>query len=161
MFCLFAQIDAPPMEGVNGWAIGFAVSCIVATASAIWSEYQRRSERKDKKAEQQTVAAISAEQDRTRLEFESVKSIIEDLKSYNNDLRDECQRLREVAQGLLTSVSERDASILKRDETIASLTGRMVELEREINQLKLEVKSLEFSRDQANHLDKRAEPSRE
>jgi predicted RNase H-like nuclease (RuvC/YqgF family) len=138
------QIEAPPMEGVNGWAIGFAVSCIVATASAVWSEYQRRTERKDKKEEQKTVATISAEQERTRLEFESVKNIIEELKSYNKDLREQCT-------ALILSVSE-------RDKTIASFTSRIIEMEREIANLKMEVKSLEFSRDQAQRkLDSRAE----
>lgn len=152
------QIESPPMEGLNGWLIGLAITAIFSIVGNIWSEYQRRSERKDKKAEQQTVAEISAEQDRTRLEFESVKSIIEELKSYNTNLRTQCDTLLTRVQDLLNAVSERDASIRKRDEIIAGMQNELAGLKREMDSMKIEIKSLERSRDEALHkLDLRTE----
>jgi uncharacterized protein (DUF3084 family) len=153
MLSLLGQsIENPPMEGVNGWFVGVALTAVFSIAANIWSEYQRRAERRDKKAEQQTVAAISAEQDRTRLEFESVKNIIDDFKEYN-------QRLSTQVEKLLLAVSERDEAIRKRDESTAALHQEINSLKSEIEKMKFEIKSLERSRDEALALvrDRRSE----
>jgi len=164
MMLLLAQIDNPPIDGVSGWVIGLAVSSILASASAVWSEYQRRGERKDKKEGERTVAEISAGQKHLELSYKIVSEVVERqakqnelqaqqmqvLQSQINDTKSEYMKvLDELRQ-------ERADSRLLIGEN-SELKLKVGTLESRIAQLETEMRSLERSRDDAMAACKRSE----
>jgi predicted RNase H-like nuclease (RuvC/YqgF family) len=149
MMLLLAQIDAPPIDGVSGWVIGLAVSSILASASAVWSEYQRRSERKDKKEQEKTVAEISTAQKRAELEYQSVKDTIANQSVEIISQREEIREMKKEYILVLDELrKEREHSRQLQQEN-NQLTVKVSTLENRIEQLEREVKSLERSRDDA------------
>ena len=154
---LLAQIDAPPIDGVSGWVIGLAVSSILASASAVWSEYQRRSERKDKKEQEKTVAEISTAQKRAELEYQSVKDTIANQSVEIISQREEIREMKKEYILVLDELrKEREHSRQLQQEN-NQLTVKVATLENRIEQLEREVKSLEASRDDARAACKRSE----
>ena len=146
---LLAQIDNPPIDGVSGWVIGLAVSSILASASAVWSEYQRRSERKDKKEQEKTVAEISTAQKRAELEYQSVKDTIANQSVEIISQREEIREMKKEYILVLDELrKEREHSRQLQQEN-NQLTVKVSTLENRIEQLEREVKSLERSRDDA------------
>jgi predicted RNase H-like nuclease (RuvC/YqgF family) len=157
MMLLLAQIDAPPIDGVSGWVIGLAVSSILASASAVWSEYQRRSERKDKKEQEKTVAEISTAQKRAELEYQSVKDTIANQSVEIISQREEIREMKKEYILVLDELrKEREHSRQLQQEN-NQLTVKVATLENRIEQLEREVKSLEASRDDARAACKRSE----
>jgi predicted RNase H-like nuclease (RuvC/YqgF family) len=149
MMLLLAQIDNPPIDGVSGWVIGLAVSSILASASAVWSEYQRRSERKDKKEQEKTVAEISTAQKRAELEYQSVKDTIANQSVEIISQREEIREMKKEYILVLDELrKEREHSRQLQQEN-NQLTVKVSTLENRIEQLEREVKSLERSRDDA------------
>jgi predicted RNase H-like nuclease (RuvC/YqgF family) len=157
MMLLLAQIDAPPIDGVSGWVIGLAVSSLLASASAVWSEYQRRSERKDKKEQEKTVAEISTAQKRAELEYQSVKDTIANQSVEIISQREEIREMKKEYILVLDELrKEREHSRQLQQEN-NQLTVKVATLENRIEQLEREVKSLEASRDDARAACKRSE----
>ena len=154
---LFAQIDSPPIEGVSGWVIGLAVSSILASASAVWSEFQRRSERKDKKEQERTVQEISTAQKRAELEYKSVETTIANQSVEIAAQREEIREMKKEYILVLDELrKEREHSRQLQAEN-NQLTIKVATLETRIGQLEREVKSLEASRDDARAACKRSE----
>ena len=154
---LYAQIDNPPIDGVSGWVIGLAVSSILASASAVWSEYQRRNERKDKKEQEKTVAEISTAQKRAELEYQSVKDTIANQSVEIISQREEIREMKKEYILVLDELrKEREHSRQLQAEN-NQLTVKVATLENRIEQLEREVKSLEASRDDARAACKRSE----
>jgi len=157
MMLLLAQIDNPPIDGVSGWVIGLAVSSLLASASAVWSEYQRRSERKDKKEQEKTVAEISTAQKRAELEYQSVKDTIANQSVEIISQREEIREMKKEYILVLDELrKEREHSRQLQQEN-NQLTVKVATLENRIEQLEREVKSLEASRDDARAACKRSE----
>ena len=157
MMLLLAQIDNPPIDGVSGWVIGLAVSSLLASASAVWSEYQRRSERKDKKEQEKTVAEISTAQKRAELEYQSVKDTIANQSVEIISQREEIREMKKEYILVLDELrKEREHSRQLQSEN-NQLTVKVATLENRIEQLEREVKSLEASRDDARAACKRSE----
>jgi predicted RNase H-like nuclease (RuvC/YqgF family) len=157
MMLLLAQIDNPPIDGASGWVIGLAVSSILASASAVWSEYQRRSERKDKKEQEKTVAEISTAQKRAELEYQSVKDTIANQSVEIISQREEIREMKKEYILVLDELrKEREHSRQLQQEN-NQLTVKVATLENRIEQLEREVKSLEASRDDARAACKRSE----
>jgi len=149
MMLLLSQVEAPPIEGVNGWVVGLAVSSIIAAASAVWSEYQRRSERKDKKEQERTVAEISTAQKRAELEYQSVKDTIANQSVEIVAQREEIREMKKEYILVLDELrKEREHSRQLQAEN-NQLVIKVATLETRIGQLEREVKSLEASRDAA------------
>jgi predicted RNase H-like nuclease (RuvC/YqgF family) len=157
MMLLYAQIENPPIDGVSGWVIGLAVSSLLASASAVWSEYQRRSERKDKKEQEKTVAEISTAQKRAELEYQSVKDTIANQSVEIISQREEIREMKKEYILVLDELrKEREHSRQLQAEN-NQLTVKVATLENRIEQLEREVKSLEASRDDARAACKRSE----
>jgi uncharacterized membrane protein YhiD involved in acid resistance len=165
MMLLLAQIDAPPIDGVSGWVIGFAITTIVSIVSNVWLEYRRRAESRDRKelekesasaqrTTQLEMAKLQAAHDQTKRNEDRWNRMFDRMESQNKELMVANQAAMEVNntqnQKLHELMNELQETRTLKNQEIAELKTRVQTLENE-------VKSLERSRDDARAACKRSE----
>ena len=144
--------SVPAVEGISQFTLWIALlllTNIAAIVGAVWSEFQRRSERKDKKESERTVAEVSSSQKHLELSYQAVKEALERQDLLIDKLNDQLTSMKVEYMKVLEELrQERADSKLLQSEN-SELKIKVGTLENRIAQLEKEVKSLERSRDDA------------
>jgi chromosome segregation ATPase len=144
--------SVPSVEGISQFALWVAIlllTNIAAIAGAVWSEFQRRSERKDKKESEKTVAEVSSSQRHLELSYQAVKEALERQDVLIDKLNDQLSLMKTEYMKVLEELRQEraDSKLLQSENSELKIKVGM--LESRIAQLELDTKSLEESRDQA------------
>jgi len=177
---LLSQVSAtPPIEGVNGWLIGFVLTTIASIVANVWSEYRRRAESRDRKelekesaSTQQTtqleMAKLQAAQDQTKRNEDRWNRMFDRMEAQNKDLmaanqtamevnNTQSQKLHELMEELGSTKKRLDSAIKELEETRTMKNQEIAELKTRVQTLENEVKSLERPRDDARAACKKSE----
>lgn len=173
------EVGAPPIEGINGWVIGFLITTVASIAANVWSEYRRRAESKDRREQEKLIASIqqgnalemaklNAAQDQTKRNEDRWNRMFDRLEDQNKNLmaanqsamevnNAQSQKLHDLMEELTSTKKRLDAVLSELQETRTLKDQEIAELKNRVQVLENEVKSLERSRDDARAACKRSE----
>jgi chromosome segregation ATPase len=144
--------SVPAVEGISQftlWVTLLLLTNIAEIVGAVWSEFQRRSERKDKKESEKTVAEVSSSQRHLELSYQAVKEALERQDVLIDKLNDQLTLMKAEYMKVLEELRQERAESKNLHNENSELRIKVSTLESRIAQLERDTKSLEESRDKA------------
>lgn len=166
-------LGTPPIEGVNGWITGLAVTLFLSVCGQLWAEYKRRAAEHDRRITDQATAADNARKEtdlaEIRIKAEAAAKDIEIRDKMFDRIVTMNDKQSAQLQAVMTVNNEQSIKILHLMDELSTtkeeLSATIKQLERlleekeinekeirllndRIDQLEREVKSLEQTRDE-------------